>query len=368
MAVSLASRLNGSRLRTSATSGLAILSVLLSMAAFAQQSAETKHGTVSRISVHGQSLEGNLEGDSPEREVSVYLPPGYEAHKSHRYPVVYLLHGFTDTDLRWFGSEPLFNGTAAADRAFSNGTPEMIVVMPNAKTRYFGSMYTSSPATGDWETFVTHDLVAYIDSHYRTIPNRMSRGLAGHSMGGYGTIRLGMKHPEVFSSIYSLSACCLAPQNLQDPARAKSPDIKTDEQLAAADFMTKAQFASAAAWSPDPRNPPRFIDLPWKDGQFQPMVADKWAANAPLVMFDQYVANLKRLHAIALDVGTHDSLMPGSQAMDEALTAYGIVHSYESYDGDHLNRVESRFETKVLPFFAVNLEFNSAARKGSKHD
>ena len=65
----------------------------------------------------------------------------------------------------------------------------MIWVYPDAYTIYNGSMYSSSPTTGDWETFITKDLVNYIDSHYRTIADRDSRGLAGHSMGGYGTWR-----------------------------------------------------------------------------------------------------------------------------------------------------------------------------------
>lgn len=339
--------------------GLTALLVLISTFTYSQIMPASKHGSVERIKVHGASLEGNLEGDSPDRDVSVYLPPSYHAAEDRRYPVIYLLHGFTDTDLRWFGKEhPLFDGAAAADRAFSNGTREMIVVMPNARTRYFGSMYSNSVTTGDWEDFVVHDLVAYIDSHYRTISNRLSRGLAGHSMGGYGTIRLGMKYPDVFSSIYALSACCLAlAPNMQDPARSRIADIQTDEELDKADFLTKATFASAAAWSPDPKNPPRFIDFPWKDGQFQPLIADKWAANAPLIMLDQYVPNLKNLHAIAFDVGTHDFLMSGVQALDQALKAYGIAHIYETYDGDHLNRIEMRFEKSVLLFFAKNLEF-----------
>ena len=338
------------------------MSAVLSTSVFSQTATPTapKHGSVVRLKVHGPSLEGNLEGDSADRDVSIYLPPGYEAQKSRRYPVVYLLHGFTDDDLRWFGSEHLFDGTAAADRAFSNNVPEMIVVMPNAKTRYFGSMYGSSATTGDWETFVAHDLVSYIDTHYRTIADRKSRGLAGHSMGGYGTIRLGMKHPEVFSSIYALSACCLVPMpNFPDSAAAKVQAIQTDEQLAQAEFLTKAMFASAGAWSPNPRNPPWFVDFPWKGAEFQPTVAAKWAANAPLIMLDQYIANLKRLQAIAFDVGTHDTLLAGSQALDEALTSYNITHTYETYDGDHLNRIETRFEKNVLPFFARNLSFKS---------
>src|SRR5579863_2847827 len=87
----------------------------------------------------------------------------------------------------------------------------MILVMPNAYTLYQGSMYSNSVTTGVWEDFVVRDLVSYVDSHYRTIPARESRGLAGHSMGGFGTIRLGMKFPEVCSSNYILSSCCLSP-------------------------------------------------------------------------------------------------------------------------------------------------------------
>ncbi len=352
----------GSRRRSVLGAAVIAATVFLSgeAGAASQDSPASRHGSVVRVKVHGASLEGNLEGDPADRDVSIYLPPGYSAVHSRRYPVVYLLHGFTDTDLRWFGAAPLFNGASAADRAFSNKVPGMIIVMPDAKTRYFGSMYSSSVTIGDWEAFIARDLVKYVDSHYRTLASRESRGLAGHSMGGYGSIRLGMKYPEVFSAVYALSACCLGPvPNLQDPARAKSADIRTDAELADADFITKATFASAAAWSPNPDSPPRFLDLPWKDGQFQPIVADKWAANAPLVLLDQYIPNLKRLHAIAFDIGTRDSLLPGSRDLDLALTRYAVPLSSETYEGDHLDRIASRFEERVLPFFAHNLRFDS---------
>jgi S-formylglutathione hydrolase len=343
------------------TASLSLVSLffLFSPCVFSQAGSATRHGSVEHIKVHGQSLEGNLEGDSADRDVSVYLPPSYGTEPSRHYPVVYLLHGFTDKDSDWFGNTKHFvSGSRAADQAFASGTREMIVVMPNAYTRYFGSMYSNSVTTGDWESFIAHDLVAYIDSHYRTIPNRMSRGLAGHSMGGYGAIRLGMKHPEVFSSIYALSACCLTPAtNLSDPARAKLGELRTDEELSKADFFTKASFASAAAWSPDPKNPPRYLDLPWQNGAFQPLVEEKWAANAPSLIIDQYVPSLKSLHAIALDVGTKDFLAGSVEAFEKILTAYGIRHTFETYEGDHLNRIEERVETKVLPFFATNLSF-----------
>jgi S-formylglutathione hydrolase FrmB len=143
----------------------------------------------------------------------------------------------------------------------------MIVVMPNAYTRYQGNMYSNSVTTGDWETYVARDLVAWVDSHYRTLATAASRGLAGHSMGGYGTMRIGMKYPEVFSSIYALLPCCMVPNMTAQPGRGAAAEaIHSQEEFEKADFGTKAQFASAAAWSPNPKNPPFFFDLATKDG------------------------------------------------------------------------------------------------------
>ena len=93
----------------------------------------------------------------------------------------------------------------------------MIVVLPDSKTRHNGSMYSSSPTVGDFERFVARDLVAYVDAHYRTLPDRASRGLVGHSMGGYGATRIGMKHADVFGSLYIMSPCCLSARGAGQP-------------------------------------------------------------------------------------------------------------------------------------------------------
>jgi S-formylglutathione hydrolase len=323
----------------------------------------SKHGTVERIKVHGQSLEGNLEGDSPDRDVSVYLPPSYAKHRHQRYPVIYLLHGYMDNDINWFGEKHIFvNAPGILDAAFSDGSArEMIVVMPSAYTIYYGSMYSNSVTTGDWEDFIAHDLVSYIDSHYRTIPDRMSRGLAGHSMGGYGTIRLGMKFPDVFSSLYAMSACCLAPNATFDtPALAKAQTVTSAADLAKMDFGTRAMVASAAAWSPDPRKPPLYFDLPIAEGKAQPLIAAQWDANAPLAMLPQYLPSLKQYRAIALDVGAKDGLMPSIQELDARLTLFGVPHTFETYDGNHISGIQMRLEKNVLPFFSQNLSFGSA--------
>src|SRR5687768_15690115 len=202
----------------------AALFLLLSLPASSQAVAPQK-GTVERLKVHGKGLEGNLAGDSPDREVSVYLPPSYKANPKRRYPVVYLLHGFTDSDAKLYGFEKHWmNLPEVLDKAFGKDKkPEMIFVTPNAFTRFQGSMYSSSVTTGNWEDYVAKELVAYIDKNYRTIPRAASRGLAGHSMGGYGALRIGQKYPEVFSSLYLLSPCCLEPaSNVPQDAAAQA--------------------------------------------------------------------------------------------------------------------------------------------------
>jgi S-formylglutathione hydrolase FrmB len=241
-------------------------------------------------------------------------------------------------------------------------TREMILVHPDAFTVYDGSMYSNSLTTGDWEDYIAEDLVAYIDIHYRTLADRASRGLAGHSMGGYGTVRIGMKHPEVFSVLYAMSSCCL--MNNPQPGQGRGPAPPVAENTKAgetkqgrAGAFAKVGSAQAAAWAPNPMNPPQFFDLPIKDGEFQPLVAARYVANSPLVMVDQYVPNLKKYRAIAMDCGLQDGLVASNKQLDEALVRLGVAHTFETYEGDHTNRVKERFETKVLPFFSQNLTF-----------
>src|ERR1700730_14884626 len=349
--------------------------IALIVAATALLFAETKpqpEGTVQLIKVHAKSLEGNLEGDSPDRDVTIYLPPGYDATRN-RYPVVYLLHGYLFTDQYWTGTGvsipgadmPGANVPASMDNLIARDEAKpMIVVMPNAYSKYGGSMYSSSVTTGDWEAYVAEDLVAYMDTHYRTIPDRLSRGLAGHSMGGYGAIRIGMKRPDVFSSLYILSACCLTARiDPQPEAMAASEAIRTREDAVKAGqgrgFGPSTNLAFAAAWSPNPANPPLYLDLPVQDGKVRPEIVAKWAANAPLAMIDQYVSSLKAYHAIAIDVGTKDGLLATNKELEQVMTRFAVAHTYQEYEGDHTNRIAERIEMHVLPFFSNNLSFSA---------
>ena len=135
-------------------------------------------GVVEQITVHGTSLEGNLEGDSPDRKVTVYLPPSYTSDQNWRFAVLYLLPGYGGRDDMF--TKLLANLAESADAlAAAQGFSELIVVTPDPFTLHKGSMYSSSPTIGDWERFVAEDLVTHIDGHYRTLANRTSRGLAG---------------------------------------------------------------------------------------------------------------------------------------------------------------------------------------------
>lgn len=336
---------------------LAALLCAISFRSTVAQTLPALKGSVERVKVHGVALEGNLEGDSPDRDVSVYLPPSYRTDTQRRYPVVYVLHGFTDSENGWFRVPSHFvNLPATMEKSMAAGTREMILVMPNAYTRYAGSFYGSSVTTGDWESFVTRELVAYVDSHFRTIASRESRGLAGHSMGGYGTFRLAMKHPDVYGAVYALSACCLSPTTAQPAVVAKARAVQSDSDFVKADFYTKIVLSWAAAWSPRPKASPYF-DFPYKDSTVQRDVAAEWSANAPVAMLGQYVANLKRIRFIAFDVGLQDGLLGENQRMDRLLTDYSVAHTFETYQGDHVNKIADRVETKALPFFSKVLSF-----------
>ena len=379
-----------------------VVATLIALPRETAAQAAAKKGTVEKITVHGDSLVGNLAGEPADRTVFVYLPPSYATDRNRRYPVAYLLHGYGLTGERWMTFAKMSD---AADTQMAAGTvKEMILVNPDSWTKNGGSMYSSSPTSGDWESFMADDLVKYIDSHYRTIATRESRGLGGHSMGGYGTVRIGMKRPDVFSSLYIMSACCLmndptpraggpgragggqrgaaagagaaaasgqpaaTPGNAagQTPARGagdgRAAGAGGRGRGAGAGGFGNVQLAEAQAWSANPGHPPDFADLPVVNGEVQPLIRQKWIANSPLAMLDQHYSNLKKYSAIAIDVGTMDGLAASNRDLDTAMTQMGIQHTFETYEGDHTNRVPERIEMNVLPFFSKNLAFTAKKR------
>jgi S-formylglutathione hydrolase len=326
--------------------------------------AQSPKGITQRIKIHSKLLEGNLSGDSPDRYMSVYLPAGYSNAPKKRYPVVYFLHGYTDDDAKVYGFKKHWMVLPSVlDTVFAQDPAhEMIFVTPDAYTRFQGSMYSNSATTGNWEDFIAKEVVEYMDTHYRTISKKEGRGLSGHSMGGYGALRIGEKNPDVFSAVYLLSPCCLnsSPMDINavPSSYMRADSIKTIGAFEQSDFLTKALFASAAAWSPNPNNPPFYVDLPVKDGQFQPHVLRKWDANRPLNNLDQYITHIKKLKAIGFDAGNKDTGIAESiKTLDIELNKYKIPHTFEIYEGDHINRVAKRIEGPMFKFFTTHLKF-----------
>ncbi len=332
--------------------------------------ASAQNGGVTHVdTVPAPSLRANLVGDPDRRAMTVYLPPSYRSRPLRRYPVVYLLHGFA-ADHRAFirGAYQNLNIRLSMDSLIRAGAVgEMIVVTPNAQNAYDGSFYANSPVTGNWEDFIVRDLVSFVDRRYRTVRSAKGRGIAGHSMGGYGALRIGMRNPEIFSAMYGMSACCLSlastPLSSADTANWRRVIAVDDRQkFDKAGFLTHVYIAFAAVNSPNPQRAPLFIDLPYRlAGSEKKLVVDsavvaRWRSG-PLSAAATYARNLRRMN-IGFDAGTADGFrdIPVNAArLDSVLTQLGIPHMFELYEGTHGSRIRSRLETKVLPFFSAKL-------------
>ena len=379
------------KIKRVATAPLAfLLFTLLTPVALSQQG--TAPATTSKLlelKIPSPSLKGNLLGDPTEQPVYVYLPPGYEG-STKRYPTLYLLHGFTSNSSVWINGQ--YQGMklqTLMDDSIKNGkVREMIVVAANGSNAYKGSFYTNSAVTGNWEDFIIRDLVNYVDTKYRTIPQAESRGIAGHSMGGYGSIMLAMKHPEIFGAVYALSPCCLAMEADMSEANSAWPGVlqlTSRDQLnvtprSFAQFYHSAFIALSAALSPNPNRPPFFVDFPFepKSGVCNPpaegklltnapcvqkneAVYAKWRSNLPVYVADANKENLKKLRGIFIDYGEKEEfehIRTGVKLLSKTFSELNIPHQFEIYaDGDHGSLIRQRMETRLLPFFNEKLLF-----------
>jgi len=330
------------------TAGMSAIAVLAAMPAAAQDSARIEWKTF-----QSPAIEGNLEGNSAERGAYVVTPPGYDENPGKSYPVVYFLHGYWATPQMY---QEMAKFEEAVQGAAEAGN-ELIMVMPDGYSKLKGGFYSSSPTVGDYESFVARDLVQWVDANYRTIPGSESRGLAGHSMGGYGTIRIAMKNPGTFSSIYMMSACCLDPMVL-DAETAARIEAMSEADIANAEFGELAPVSTLVTWSPDPTDE-GFLKADTglrEDGTLDPLVNYRLAANSPLVLLPQYLPALNGLEAFAMDIGDQDFLLEGNRLFREELDRFGVKYDFELYEGDHGNRIAERIRTEVLPFFANHLD------------
>jgi enterochelin esterase family protein len=321
--------------------------------------------------VPGSSLEGNTPGDPAVRIIPVYLPPSYDGTK--RFPVIYMLAGFASTGSSFlnysFGRATV---PEIAEALIRQGLmPEAILVMPDCMTRYGGSQYVDSTATGNYETYLTKELIPYIDNRFSTLANFKHRAVAGKSSGGFGALRLGMRHPELFSAVACHSGdmdfeLCYKP-NFPSAARTlekyggslsafftnwESLDKKPRGEFALLDMM-----AMAAAYSPDPsRSAPENMNLPFDTRTCQPIpeVWDLWRQFDPIVMIsnERYQEALSSLRLLFLDCGSQDeyNLQFGHRRFSDLAAKAGINHRYEEFPDTHTD-TSYRYRTS-LPLLA----------------
>lgn len=340
---------------------------------------EVLRGKVITETFLAKSIQGNRGGEDSMRRLTIYLPPGYDNSKK-RYPVIYFLHGFPIDDsicMAEFRFQHLF------DQAIASGQINpMILVLPNSYTRFMGSVYTNSSLTGNWSDYIAKDVVHFIDIKFRTIADRRSRGLAGHSMGAHGALKIGMLYSDVFSAVYALSPGGLnwGPYfNISNPGFKIIQLVKSEKEIfnhfdkVSWDcFGTNKNFYAflftvlARAFVPNEKKPPLYIDLPVHYiGDSMVVNVDilkKWEANFPYNMIDTHLTELKRLTALKIDWGRDDEIpfiATTCKELSKKLEAYGINHFAEEYlgaHGDKLGGFDGRLYTEMLPFFNTYLK------------
>jgi S-formylglutathione hydrolase FrmB len=355
---------------------LIVLTFLISSYCFGQP---VQEGKIIVQKFQAPSIQNNKGGEDPLRQVSVYVPPGY-TESSQRYPTIYFLHGVGMNDSMAFA---LIGLKELMDKAISSGKIQpMILVLPNSDTRFRGSFYTNSTLTGNWADFIGKDLVGYIDKNFRTLPDRTSRGLAGHSMGGNGALKIGMLFSNVFSSIYAMSPAVLNWSNdfsLKNKGFKRLSNSKSEkdivkvfddfDQFDEVGFYAAIFAALGRAYSPDPTIPIFQAALPVQfigdSAVYTTAVIKKWQANFPGNMIDDHVEHLKSYTAIKIDWGRNEDFahIPATaMEFSKKLEAYRINHFAEEYIGDHTNRLDGldgRIYTELLPFFTTYLKFES---------
>ena len=307
--------------------------VLFAQETTKQEANRASAGRLLEIKVSAPALKGNLLADPVEQSVAIYLPPSYDTSPAKRFPVVYLLHGFLGDQHAWTSGYQGMTLTSLMDEMIKSGkSRELIVVAPNGKNAYDGAFYANSSVNGNWEDYIFRDLVGYVDANYRTIARPESRGIAGHSMGGYGAVVLGMKHADVFGALYALSPCCLAMGkdfSAENPAWLKTIRLTSKEQLKAPmqsidDFYEMVFVALSAAFSPNPERAPFYVDFPFqeRDGRLEQNAAvyAKWKSKMPLYMIDENKQNLLKLRGYLLTTVRMRSLRPSRVAFDFSQT------------------------------------------------
>lgn len=315
--------------------------------------------------IDSQHLAGNLVGDPSRRDIVVYLPPGYGASR-RRYPVAYLLHGFGRRATSWIAGPLVERGSfrpsiedVIGEAITKRGAAEMIVAMPDGWSRWGCSQWVDSPVNGNFERYVTEDVVAYVDRRYRTIPERDSRGVFGISSGGLGAWHLGSRNPGVFGAMLLLSADSYFDfthkpwlYRFYNAVYPEAPNGPINGNL-----DSWFAYGLASCYTPNVTKPPFFVDLPieFPSGQIIQGLWDRWLSYDPVVSWRPRTEELRRLRGIRLDVGYRDEydLHYGHRILSGAMAAAGIAHEAVEHNGTHGSRLFERIQLSLEWFSRV---------------
>lgn len=317
--------------------------------------------------VRSASFAGSRIGISPQRRITVYLPPAYD-QPDRRFPVIYFLSTFFEDEKEPFASR---GAKALFDKAIAAGViGDFIVVTSDFTTPAGSSWFVNSSATGYWEDFMVRELVPHVDSHYRTLARPESRGVAGDRAGGYGAIRFGMRHPDVFGVVYALHPIGVGPGVQPMFSRPNWTLLANAGSLddVRADGFSLIFTSIFQAHLPDPGRAPLYFAPPAR------RVGERLEVDAALTQrlqdsffLDRQVGrhadNLKRLRGLKFDWGRGDANpdhIVSLQTFTRSLDEYGVPYEAEEYRGGWDDRrwdPDGRVYTDMLPFFQTKLFF-----------
>ena len=309
----------------------------------------TNRGSVVYLSHASEILKNNPLGDKSVRDLIVYLPPEYDETKT--YPSVYALTGFTGRG-RMFLNDSAFtpNLSERLDKLINNGKIRpMIVVMPNCFTHFGGSQYINSTGTGNYEDYLTKEIVKFVDENFSTIKDKNSRAVMGKSSGGYGALIMAMRHSDIFGLACSTSGDayfehCYLP-DIPKAFRAINGNPQAliekfwneEAKKGKDDFSGLNIIGMSACYSPNGAN----FDLPFdmQTGEIRVEIWTKWLEHDPIRLVEKHAENLKSLKLLFIDAGTRDEffLDVGARILCERLKKHGVPHIQEEFDDGHFN-------------------------------
>ncbi len=258
-----------------------LLMILISLNVFSQ------HGKVM------ESLEFESKFVKYPFKYSIYLPADYET-SNRSYPVLYLLHGYSDDETGWiqFGE-----ANSIVDRGVENGDfPPCIIVMPDGKVTWYCNDLKGEDR---WEDMFIKEFIPFIESSYRIRSEKQFRAISGLSMGGNGSLLLAMRNPELFSTCVAMSAATF-----------------TDEEIIGS---SQHDHFFGEIYGPKPKND----------------VSEHWKAYSPLHLLNTVDKDKLKSIRFYLDCGDDDFLFRGNAALHIKMKELGIYHEYRVRNGSH---------------------------------